>query len=333
MPAEQPKPNAPSHRSSKLRYLQLPLQVLALPAMKGMHRLGLLEGTPAAQALALGEMLHANHVTDSGLKLITEGSNELITTGNFSGFIKVISGFSTDMFDGPLAKHQKEVSPEGAIRDVLVDRAADIRMGDLITEVLGPYQGGDTSVKKGRLLRDFSISMLTKAGSEMFGVRSRESAGMGSMLHRRIVLLFDLIRLGNLSRGIPSESQIRKTVSQVNANLDSLIEGSEEKAKARIDKILLSPTFENRWDNQALNDPNSAAATEAGKYAAVVTMNQRVGLDPVGYLNSVAKSEVFPSAEYLMANYEYIRERVNNMQPFLDFALSLINPNQTNVTP
>ncbi len=161
------------------------------------------------------------------------------------------------------------------------------------------------------------------------------------MLERRRVLFFTLLNFGrlnyrtnsgnflmNLARGLRELNQDNSPQQRLLHSIDEsnqfLIEGSRTRAIKRANAIVQVQLLENSgWSNPALIDPSSSAAIEARKYAAVVIMNQKTGLDIVSHLNSLTDGVKFPSAESLINAYPYVADCINKTEEFLNQAISI----------
>lgn len=306
-----------SFRDHPLRFFQSAFQSLTPQIVEFMRQKGWLDKTPVATALNQGETLQPDHLTLAGLQITIEAARALANGDSYKPIGRMILGGVLDVLDGSLARHLNLSSPEGAVKDVLADRIAEIYIAQLIA---------DTNLPDLKIA--FQLSTLTKAASEMVGVHTSEG-GPGSMLERRRILLCTLQKLGKLKSATNLNYSSRdKISSEINNNIILLIKSSKQRAKERIEQIKTSGLFVQReWNNPALDDETSPAAIEARKYTAVVLMNQREGLDIVSHLNELAGYEMFPSLESFTRNdkYKYVAECLNNTRQFLEDALSLIH--------
>lgn len=329
-----------SHRDHPLRALQnyaegyLP-EIIAL-----LHKSGLLHGTRIAEVIKSGRELHPDDITLSGIELTVEAAKTLVISGmNIQPFSRLILGGVLDVVDGAWARRLKLASVDGAIKDVLADRTSESYMAGLIAQNRALYDGCPPDLDT-QLRVAFQLSTLTKAACEMTGVRTSEG-GQGSMLERRRVLLWVLLNLGLLNRRTIMEclllelkrgwqivnqntTQDERLLQTVDSYTASLISSSHSKAQERVVTMASAATFQvNGWHNPALADPNSSAAVEARKYAAVVLLNERMGLQIVDHLNALVEEVEFPSAQLLMARYPYIAESVHNTGDFLRRAVGI----------
>lgn len=305
-------PSKVSHRDHPLRVIQLAFQGLTPEIVDFMYRRGWLDNTAVTSALSRKEALHPDLLTLAGLQITIEAAEALVSSAGYKPMGRMILGGVLDVLDGSLARCLDLVSPEGAVKDALADRIAELYMAQLIADTLSKYKGGQVDLSE--LKMAFQLSTLTKAASEMLGVHTSEG-GQGSMIERRKSLLLILHKLGKINN---------RVLSEVDGLIGSLISDSRERAAGRIHQILVAPPFvDHQWNNPLLDDPSSSAAIEARKYAAVVRMNQAEGLDIVSYLNNLAGMQMFPSWEDLSQRYEYVEECIRNTEPFLEAALSL----------
>lgn len=319
-------PNQVSFRNHPGRKIQTFFQDLTPGIIDVMYHRGFLDNTAIADVLGRGEALLPDPVTLTGLQITIEASRKLVN-GDYKAIGRMTLGAGLDLFDGSLARHLNLASPEGAVKDVFADRIAELYMAELIEDVKSKYEGGRADLSE--LKKAFQLSTLTKAASEILGVHTSEG-GQGSMIERRKTLLLILCKLGKINSGTTVSDKSRaKILSQVNHLTDSLINGSRRRAVGRIDQILEAlPFVDQQWNNPSLDCPISPAAIEARKYAAVVRMNQREGLDMVRYLNTMAHREVFPSWEELSQRYGYIDDCIKDTEPFLEAAFSLAHPSR-----
>ncbi len=316
-----------SFRDHPLRGIQSAFQGLTPEIVVFMYHKGWLDNTAVADALSQGEALHPDQLTLAGLQITIEAARVLANSAGYKPMGRMILGGALDVLDGSLARCLGLVSPEGAVKDALADRIAELYMAQLIADTKSKYEedGADSS----ELKMAFQLSTLTKAASEMIGVRTSEG-GQGSMIERRKRLLFILHKLGKINSSTKlSDSSRSKILFEVDGLTNSLISSSREGATKRIYQILAAPPFvHHQWNNPLLYYPTSSAAIEARKYAVVVRMNQREGLDIVSYLNNLADREMFPSWEDLSQRYGYVDECIKNTEPFLEAALSFIHPSR-----
>lgn len=312
-----------SFRNHPLRFLQSAFQGLTPEIVEFMCERGWLNGTPVANMPDRRQNLHPDHLTLAGLQITVRAADELVKNGGYRPIGQMLVGFALDGLDGPFARYRNRSSPEGAVKDVLADRIAEIHIAQLIADERSKRGGEIPDLSK--LKMAFQLSTLTKAASEIVEVHTSEG-GQGSMLERRRVLLVILQKLGKLNSNTnPSESSRSNILSEVDANINLLIKSSEQRAKERIGQIMASGPFVQRgWNNTALDDETSPAAIEARKYATVVLMNQREGLDIVSHLNELAGQEMFPSLESLSQRYLYVGECIKSTEQFLNDALKLI---------
>jgi len=301
-----------SHRTSPLRGLQN-----ALPAyITDQSKKGRFPGTKIEATINAGEQLHADDITLSQLqmtdyicKMIKEGKpfpdfeREYILTSLLNGA------------DGPVARRLGTVSKEGGIKDASVDRLSEIMVVNLIAEKTG------MSPKLAEELRvSFQLSTLTKAACEMGGVKTREG-GVGGMINRRMALFFilrDLIKINNLGEG--SDSEKNTIIGRINSRVHKLIEVSQEKALERID-IMAERGI--RLVQAPIN-PASSGASEARKFAAICSINNRTGVDIIDKLNTLAKGRVvFSSLHSLVVADKYIESSLGRAEEFLGEAIRI----------
>lgn len=304
------------HRDSRLRGFQNSIAAY-IPGIIGFFdMLGAFPETKIHEVVNdRSKILQADDITLSQLQMTSHICKIIEQKELFPGFgIQYILTSCLNGADGPVARRLGTVSKEGGIKDATVDRLSEVMVAKLITKERDLPE--DVSHK---LQVAFQLSTLTKAACEMSDVKTSEG-GIGGMIERRKTLFFilqDLIALNNLPQAMsPIRERITKSVDR---HIKLLIEGSFERAKERIEHIAKSTTV-----IAAPDDPESSGASEARKYAGVVMLNNRMGIDIVSELNALANgSVVFPTAEELKERQPYIEETLGKAQYFLDEALSI----------
>lgn len=312
-----------------LRRVQSAFQGFTPVIVDCLYRTGWLDGTAVATVKSQGETVLPDDLTLAALQLTIESANSLVETGSYKSMGKTALGGLLDALDGMLARHLKMASPDGAVNDVIADRIGDNYMAWLIAKHRSRYAGSMPDLEE-QLRVSFNLSAMTKAASAMAGVPTREG-GPGSMLERRRILLGILHNLGELNRK-PNlrESSKQKLLSEIDSTTEFLISSSRQRARRRTEDMVIEPSFleHGLLGNPSLRDPKSGAAVEARKYAAIAFMNQRTGLDIVGQMNALIGHEIFPPAEDLVQSHGYIRDTLENTEPFLQKALSLARKNE-----
>lgn len=318
MPVEQ-RPKKVSHRTHWVRPIQNAFQSLSPAFVNFTYRMGWVDGTPTADVLTRGEDLHADHLTLTAEQLTVNAFDYTLTYGGYNAVGKAILGFAYDGIDGMYARLRGESGPTGAVHDVVADRAADDYMAKSIAIRRNLYGDRFPDSTK-QLTASSSLSAMAKAGSEMFGVLTHEG-GEGSMLERRIVMFRKMAQpLGYLNRTFGlSEEKVSKITSGVDASIDSLIATSHKVARKRIEAIKKSGVF----TSYTLENPQSPATIEAGKYAVIARMNEIIGLDMVDYLNVMAGDKIFPRWQDLAEKYSYIGQMISDTAPFVQKALEI----------
>jgi len=317
------------HRNHPLRYLQRMYEGKTLDIIDFLHQRGLLKATLIDEVLTQREALQPDDVTLTGLQMTIQGSSALVK-GDRHGRTPYLVGSILDGLDGPLARHLGKSSPEGAVKDVISDRIADLTTAGLISQGLGYFvKNPDFQFS---LQRSFLYSCLTKSTSVMVGVPTREGT-IGSMTERRRVLLLVLQDLGTLYHkyhldelpisGIDGPDI--KRLQMIEERTGLLITNSEKNARKRIDAILRyvqRPEYDGY--KNPLEDPHTEAAVEARKYVVVATLSKnQYGIDIIENLNNLNPGFKFPSAEELTSRYEYIRDSMNATRDFTEKALSI----------
>ncbi|PIY68837.1 hypothetical protein COY90_03825 [Candidatus Roizmanbacteria bacterium CG_4_10_14_0_8_um_filter_39_9] len=301
-----------SHRTNPLRNLQN-----ALPEyIEKQIKMGRFPGTNIEKAINEGRQLTADDITLSQIQM----------TGYICGMIKENRDFPdfnreyilTSLLngaDGPVARRLGSVSKEGGIKDAGVDRLSEIMVVKLIADKIG------MSPELAHELRvSFQLSTLTKAACEMTGVKTKEG-GIGGMINRRMTLFYilqDLIKLNKL--GETGGSEREKIIEGINKRVHHLIEGGREKAMERIDLMAAQGV---RLIEAPVN-PAASGASEARKYAGIVTLNNRTDVDIVSELNAFADGKViFPTFHSLVVANKYVESSLGRAEGFLKEALQI----------
>lgn len=264
-------------------------------------------------------------LTLSQLEMTVRTLEKLRKKGLYPGFSRdYILTIILDGSDGLLARHLKLSSPEGAMKDVVVDRLSETLLAKYITERRRQYTGflGDEDHS---LMTAFSLSTLTKAACEICGITTKEG-GIGGMIERRRILFETIKCLSLLDKNSHGNAILEKRLlKRVDKNILTLINGSRFGAIRRINAIAeINNKGELGWTNQDLNNPDSSSAIEARKYVAVVRMYRALGIDIIDFLNQVAAGKTtFPSAESLAEKYPYIERSFENISDFFNHALSI----------
>jgi hypothetical protein len=111
-------------------------------------------------------------------------------------------------------------------------------------------------------------------------------------------------------------------LTNINARIEYLIKNAFNKAKERIDLI-----SEKTSEVKAPTDTDSSGASEARKYAGVVSVNNYLGIDIIAELNRLSEGRlVFPTVDQLSENTDYISRSLVNAKKFIDKALSITSP-------
>lgn len=286
-----------AYRDSKWRILQNAFQSLTPSIVNYMYFKGMLDNTVASQAVESHILVESDHLTLAGLQLTVAAAREIVTGKRIKPLWNYTVGNILDLFDGSLARHRNKASADGAVKDVISDRLVDIFLTNLIEENLKKNNAQDFDMTELKIA--FQLSTLTKAASEMLGVKTKE-AGSGSMVERRRKLIFILYNLGCLNINLSSDQSAKdKIITNIKRQTDSLITRSIDSSKKRIAKIYdVFMKGKDEWVNNQLGNKYSSAAVDARKYAAVLRLSEREGLKTVEYLNSLADYNIFPDWNY-----------------------------------
>jgi len=271
----------------------------------------LLPGTAIEKKLKAGEALMPDDITISQLEMTVQICSELKSSGLYKNFTRnYLLAFLLDGMDGALARHLGIASPEGAMKDVIVDRLSEHVIARHIATERNMYEGCPEDLGS-NLATAFQLSTLTKAACEMCGVKTTEG-GVGSMLERRRILYSILHDLGKLRLTPEKEQKImRKLLKRIDDNNELLISNSQKGARERIDAISKS-------------EKSFATMGEAGKYIMLSLMNKRLGIDIVRILNDLAQDKVtFPSIEYVLEKCPDIFNTIVNISEFYNNALKI----------
>jgi len=311
-----PETNEVSHRDSTLRKLQNAISP-CIPGIIGFcDRLGAFPETKIHDVLSnRKEILQADDITLSQLQMTSRICRIIRQEKLFPTFgIQYILTSFLDGADGPVARRSGTVTKEGCIKDAAVDRLSEIMVAKLIAEERELPE--DLAYK---LQIACQLSTLTKAACEMCSVKTSEG-GIGGMIERRKTLFFilqNLIVLNKLPKGLHPVRE--KIIQSIDRQIKRLIDESFRRAQERIMYI-----FESGKKITAPPDPESSGASEARKYAGIVSLNNRIGIDIVRKLNVLAEGHViFPTVESLMESQAYIAESLDKAQDFLNEALSI----------
>jgi hypothetical protein len=304
-----------SHRTSRLRKVQ---DVLA-PKIPGIltwfDEKGIFPGTKIHDAVVAKRDIHADDITLTQLQM-TAHIADVIENNTFYPQLArdyIVTSFLNGA-DGPVARQMHTESNEGGIKDASVDRLSETMVANLLAKELElPEQFvHDLQVS-------FQLSTLTKAACEMVGVKTKEG-GMGSMIQRRKTLFFILQDLVNRKK-IPSQLEVARERSKrgIVKRLEKLMHEGQMRAKERMEKL-------RKWTGYvfAPSDEDSAGASEARKYAGIVRMSNRMGIDIVAELNALAENRVeFPTDQKLAEEHAYIADTLEKSNAFLTEALQI----------
>lgn len=302
-----------------------------LRVMKHFHEKNYLSGTTIARKLDNSEPLTADDITLSQLELTVRMCNTLSSGNLYPEFRRDYMIVNLlDGMDGPYARHLGPTSPEGAMKDAIVDRLCDTVMAKHIARERSNFNDGHENLEK-NLTTSFQLSTLSKAACEMCGVRTSEG-GMGSMYERRRKL-FRIIRdLYELRLNDQDNDELRTLlINRVDSECELLMGKSYAGAIERIDKMAKAiESGKASWDSSELYLPDSNPAAEARKYAAVVLMNRKIDIDSVDVLNKLAGGKIiFPAAEALREKHVYIPKSMQAIDNFYQEALRIANVNSS----
>jgi len=309
---------AVQHRDSRLRRLQNIVAPI-IPGVIGiLDRAGAFPGTRIHEArIDRTRKMNADDITLSQLQMTAHTCEMIRENKYFSTFsFEYLLTSLLNGADGPVARRMGTESPEGGIKDAAVDRLSEVMIARLITQEIGL-----SDELSHQLQVAFQISTLTKAACEMAGAKTSEG-GLGSMIERRTILYYilkDLIKLNKIPNiQKPLQDRLK---DDINKRVENLIDGSYQRAKERIRLI-----SEKVRKIEAPEYEESSGTSEARKYAGIVTLNARVGIDIVFELNRLAEGKVeFPTVESL-SERKYIANSLKKAKGFLDAALEIADP-------
>jgi len=264
---------------------------------------GIFNGTEIQKSLKEKRKVTADDITLSQLQIMARVCGRLkdhkYSSKNISEFIIATI---LDGMDGPVARASGTDSKEGGIKDAAVDRLSEVMFARVVAEELKL-----TTKEKNVLEASFFLSTLTKAACEMTEVETSEG-GAGGMLERRKIMLKILLNLGNPKK----EEQLKNDLASLQGNS---IKGAEKRIRLisqKKDKVT------------APSDSKSSGASEAIKYAAILGLTEKLGINVQQILNDLAQGAVcFPSAEELERENDYIRVSLQKVQPFINDALCI----------
>lgn len=326
MPLKESNSSSASFRKHFLRTLQYRLQSRIPDIIADLNNRNFFPGTEIQKALAREESLKPDHITMSQLEMITQICKTFEQKGLYSHFVRnYIIANLLDVADGPLARQLNLASPEGAMKDAIVDRIAEKSLATIIAHERSKYDKPPDNLER-ELNTAFQLSTLTKAACEMCGVETKEG-GIGSMMQRRTILLVNLYFLGELRKIPKNNNVLRNGLINVIDTLNSyLINSSRDGADRRIN--LIAEKGQTAWENKTLDNPDSSAAGEARKYVMVILMNERLNNNIVGALNDLAKGKIkFPSMEHFIERYPYVTKSIVDISDFFNNALSIAGLN------
>lgn len=313
-----------SSRNYMARLAQSIFSPLVEPSIYVLNRARFFKDTAIERALE-NRRVSPDDLTLSQLEITVQICTTLAKHGLYKGFNQeYLLTNLLDGADGLLARRLKKASLEGAMRDVIVDRLCEAVMAKYIAT----ERHSDTE-SRSNLQRDlttaFQLSTLSKAACEACNVETGEG-GIGSMLERRRILYSVLHDLAVLKTTPKSDAVLRsKLLQRIDTNNEALISKSQKGAKDRIEALRKAAHTTN-WNNDNLGNDKSLASGAARKYAAVVLMNKKIGIDTVAFLNQLAEGKItFPSAEDLIGKYSYIPTSLEAIDGFYQEALRIAN--------
>lgn len=311
----------PDYRNNPLRRVQSVLQGEVPLVIQAAQAKSWLRGTELGVAYLRGEDLHPDQVTLTGLQFSLAASRALVEGERFCGLWQYFVGLMFDGADGMVARDLGLASSEGAVKDVIADRIAELFMVTTISKERQKYSGYDGN-RFQNLFIACQLSTLTKAASVMYGVDTDEG-GMGGMLERRKSLFSTLSLIGKLNRrkarGIEKGSEA--IIARIDKQIDQLIGKSYQKAEERALKIGQAQSQGFILERNQLNNPLSAAAVEARKYALLLKMNEDIfGIDIQRNLQALVDGVYFPTYQELSDKFSYIGECSEGIRPFMERA-------------
>ncbi|MBI4973117.1 CDP-alcohol phosphatidyltransferase family protein [Candidatus Roizmanbacteria bacterium] len=311
-------------RNKWIRGAQSMLGAFVLPSIVALNRASYFRKTAIERALNVGELL-PDDLTLSQLEMTVGICKKLAEHGLYKGFNEeYILTNILDGADGLLARRLNKESPEGAMKDVLVDRLCEAVMAKYIATERYADTESRTNLQR-NLSTSFQLSTLSKAACEACNVETGEG-GIGSMIERRRILYGVLHDIATLKTVPESNKALRdKLLHRIDINNQTLISKSRKGAIDRIETLARAGHITS-WNNNNLENDKSLASGAARKYAAVVLMNKKIVIDSVEVLNSLAGGKImFPSADDLIGKYKYIPTSLGAIDGFYQEALRIAN--------
>lgn len=308
-----------SYRSNWMRRLQrVIIEERAVQMIEKAYQWGLLDDTRIADVLDNQQELQPNDITIGGMQMTVRAVDNFLDnskSGDIKSIFYFVTGNGLDGLDGAYARATEQSSFSGAILDATLDRLTEIYITKKLLEIIDP----DNEMDHHEIMMAHAISTLTKATSEMYGARSEEG-GKGGMINRRKILGFSLLK-ARILKSIDTQRLHEGTET----SLRGIVEESAEIGKSRAKRIKeLQADKGDEIIGKKLSNPNSSAAIEASKYVAIARVYKEMGMDIIGRLNQLVDGAVFPDPDKLAEKYDYIDERIDEIQPHLDIAMNLV---------
>lgn len=324
MSSEEPSGSKDNNfRTDPLRRLQDFMQPVVPAIVKFVNRWSpLTEGTEIAHKIENGEHIGPDDLTLTGMEMNIRGMLGLVDPerNRYSAMAEYWLGTLADAGDGALARLQGVASPEGAVKDMIVDRLVDFSAAEIINKMrksLGEIDDEITAEAYSQLWWTFQLSTLTKASCAMAGFKTAEG-GAGGMKTRKSAINSIL---SDFRRGVAREDIDAKVI----ALRDAGVKASQERALHYQTHI----NVYGRLNEVQMSNPSSFGAIEARKYAYLVALNETVfGFDIVSELDKLLlpnQAEVDFLRVSDFAQYSFVAESMGKVDLFIERAIAVRN--------
>ena len=151
-----------------------------------------------------------------------------------------------------------------------------------------------------------------------------EEGKQGSMLSRRKTLHQSLMAIKFFKKTGFAPHGLFQSIHRNNRNI---INSSLNRTKDRASQILYAENTGQSWkQNPDLTNSKTFAFQEACKYAGVLKMCQKMGIDPLPTLNLIGFNQ-FPSPEEIFELYPTVKTVVDEANEFINHAIEIAGLN------